>query len=342
MSEKFPEPNSLDSLEGVPRQDIPLEFEEGESEDIPIHGEGAKEAGKPLSPEEATSVIVRDFPQFKDAEVTLLGQGQNAVTFEVNGEYIFRFPFRLTASVESQADVQARILQSLEGKIDVEIPRIEYQGEDPVYSGYRKIEGEVFNKDSLAHLQEAEKIQVGKDMAHFLHQMHTVSLADAETAGYTRKPFMTEVKRKETAEFIHSEFSDEKTRAFLLQMLKQSEEFEATPQKEVALHGDLDLGNMFLDPKTKRLKGVIDFGDAIGDIHRDFFYAPIRDKVMGKAMVEEYERLSGETLSREALQAYIVSRELRFLMRYHKKGDAGLTEEWRKKLVSRAEGTLAF
>ncbi|MDO8564395.1 MAG: GNAT family N-acetyltransferase [bacterium] len=39
MMEKFPQENSLNSMEGVPRQDIPLDFVEGESESVPIKKE---------------------------------------------------------------------------------------------------------------------------------------------------------------------------------------------------------------------------------------------------------------------------------------------------------------
>ncbi|MDP3996186.1 MAG: hypothetical protein Q8P86_00640 [bacterium] len=37
MTEKIPQPNSLDSMEGLPRQDISLDFKEGNSEVVPIH-----------------------------------------------------------------------------------------------------------------------------------------------------------------------------------------------------------------------------------------------------------------------------------------------------------------
>ncbi len=334
MSEKFPELSSLDSMEGVPT--IPVV--EG-----PVSPErrSSPEELRMITTEEAATIIARDYPEFQNAEVSVVGQGQNAVTFEVNKEYIFRFPFRLTASVESKAETQTSILKSLEGKIDVEIPRIEFQGDNPVYSGYRKIEGTVFNKELLTTLTGAEKIQIGKDMAHFLHQMHAMPLSDAEKAGYTRKPFMTEAKRKETEEFVRREFGGEE-QDYLLRMLKRFEELEANPEKEVALHGDLDLGNMFLTEDTKRLKGVIDFGEAMGNVYRDFFYAPIRDKIVGDAMIGEYERLSGEQLSREAIEGYAVSREIRFLMRYHGRNDVPLTKEWREKLERRTKEGLAF
>jgi len=335
-------------MEGVPRQDIPVSFSDEQETEVSItEGEidtqatVERETVKPISKEEATAVIARDYPEFQHAEVSVVGQGQNAVTFKVNKEYIFRFPFRLVASVESKAETQTSILKSLEGKVDVEIPRIEFQGDNPVYSGYRKIEGAVLNKELLATLTDTEKIEIGKDMADFLHQMHTIPLGDAEKAGYTRKPFMAEAKRRETEEFVRREFAEDE-QDYLLRMLKHSEELEANPEKEVVLHGDLDLGNMFLRPDTKKLKGVIDFGEAVGNVYRDFFYAPIRDKTMGDAMIVEYERLSGEPLSREAIEAYTVSREIRFLMRYHGKKDAPLANEWREKLLRRAKEGLAF
>src|SRR3989338_7329806 len=134
---------------------------------------GKEKVSKAISVEEAYSIIAEDFPEFKDAQVKLLGQGQNAVTFEVDEEYLFRFPFRLTASVEvGDLDTQRRILQSLEGKLDVEIPRIEYKGKEQHYIGYRKIKGEVLTREVLETLTDEEKDWVGKDLAHFVNQMY--------------------------------------------------------------------------------------------------------------------------------------------------------------------------
>ena len=297
---------------------------------------GKEKVSKVISAEEASSIIAEDFPEFKDAQIKLLGQGQNAVTFEVDEEYLFRFPFRLTASVEvGDLDTQRRILQSLEGKLDVEIPRIEYKGKEQHYIGYRKIKGEVLTREVLETLTDEEKDWVGKDLAHFVNQMYkALPIEAAEEAGFTRRPFIKEESRKETEEFVGIEFEGV-ARDFFLRALQQSKELESAPHKEVPLHGDLDLGNMVLDPKTKRLKGVIDFGHAIGDVHRDFFYSRIRDPIMGKAMTEEYERTSGEALSRDTLQIYEVVRELRFLLRYYKNGNKKLFDEWRNKLMGR-------
>ena len=77
-------------------------------------------------------------------------------------------------------------------------------------------------------------------------------------------------------------------------------------------------------------------------MYRDFFYAPIRDKTIGDAMIGEYERLSAVKLPREAIEAYVVSREIRFLMRYQGRNDFSLTKEWREKLLRRAKEGLAF
>ena len=327
------------SLEGPAQRRISeLESELGIAED-PSKQEKVSEV---LSPEEAVSIIAKDFPEFEGAEVKLLGKGQNAITFEVNGEYLFRFSFRLAASVEvNDLDTQTRILENLGGKLGVEIPRIEYKGKEHHYIGYRKIQGEVLTRNVLEALTDTEKEQVGRDLAQFADKMHNaLSMRGAEEAGYARRPFIKEESRRETDEFVGREFEGS-ARAFFLKMLLQTREMETAPHKEVPLHGDLDLGNLILDPKTKRLKGVIDFGNAIGDVHRDFFYSRIRDPIMGKAMTEEYEKLSGEKLSRETLQAYEIVRDLRFLIRYHKNGDKKSFDEWRNKLMARAPSGVA-
>lgn len=43
MSEKIPEPSSLDSMEGLPRQDIPLDFIEDDLESVPVRIESREQ-----------------------------------------------------------------------------------------------------------------------------------------------------------------------------------------------------------------------------------------------------------------------------------------------------------
>lgn len=372
MSEKFPEQNSLDSMEGLPRQDIPVVSTEEKSIEVPIEqkkkkegvaqeqtkedalakvraelgverggmqaketveAEGAKipETMKFPSPEEALSIIAKDFPEFEGTKIALLGQGMGAITFEVNGEYLFRFPSLQTAKKEFPI--------GLEGKTKAEIPRIEYRGKERNYIGYRKIAGDVLTRKVLEALTDSEKEQLGKDMALFAYQMHTgLSPEEAEKQGFARRP-MDEESRKEIENFVKKEFEGD-LQAYFIKALSHSAELESAPHKEVALHGDLNLGNELLDPATKRLKGVIDFGNAIGDVHKEFAIMRLQDPLVAEAMTKEYERLSGEALSRETIQTYGVARELKFLLGRQKRGeqDKETTKYRRNQLIARVSG----
>jgi hypothetical protein len=55
--------------------------------------------GKPWSPEQTVSkslaekLITKDFPELHSVHAKLLGKGFDNTVFEVNGRYIFRFPW---------------------------------------------------------------------------------------------------------------------------------------------------------------------------------------------------------------------------------------------------------
>ncbi len=64
-----------------------------------------------MTPSHVTKIIEQTFPQLAPAYVRALGEGCDSVAFEVNGQWVFRFPKR--ADVEEQLFVEHRLLPAL-------------------------------------------------------------------------------------------------------------------------------------------------------------------------------------------------------------------------------------
>jgi hypothetical protein len=68
--------------------------------------------------EEVKDLLQKELPQLNIQNITLLDNGWENAVFDVNGEYIFRFP----KTQETQFDIELKLLNILRGKTTIPIP----------------------------------------------------------------------------------------------------------------------------------------------------------------------------------------------------------------------------
>lgn len=216
---------------------------------------------------------------FKVKKAEFFGKGQYCFVFLINDEYIFKFPRYF--DVNKALQKETRILQALQGKTSLPIPKIKYVGvtEGMQYLGYEIIRGEFLNISIFNALSEIEKDNVITQLTEFFNEMHSVKMEKfpqglievKEFKNPTKEFFLGNYNAKLAKLFDKAE--DEFIRNSFESYLANEDNFNFEP---ILTHGDLHFENLIYDNISKRIIGVIDFGDAcFADNVYDFRYADL-------------------------------------------------------------------
>ena len=72
------------------------------------------------------------------------------------------------------------VLRYLEGKLPLEIPRIEFYDADVNICGYKEIKGTILTPEMYSSMNNEEQKQLAKDIANFLIQLHALPLPEID------------------------------------------------------------------------------------------------------------------------------------------------------------------
>jgi aminoglycoside 2''-phosphotransferase len=218
--------------------------------------------------------LIEEFlPQLHIRTIEPILQGWDSTVFEVNGEYIFRFPKR--PDVEAQLEKEILLLPELAKTLPVRVPHFEFisrrdENCSASFVGYRKIEGV-----PLTNIGD-KSARLIRPLAEFLTELHRFPV---ERAVRLRVPDHTPAQwRAQFADFyawVQKHVFPLLTTTQRAQAATLWENF-INPDADLAfqpvlIHADLDTDHIFCDPERGTLTGVIDWGDAaIGDPALDF------------------------------------------------------------------------
>lgn len=238
--------------------------------------------------------IIEKEADIKVHSITLLDNGWDNVAFDINNEYIFRFP----KGHGTNFDVELKLLQILKGKTTIPIPNPEFIGGDVAYMGYKKLLGRDLTPELYGVMTDEQKDKLAADYAQFAFEIHNaLSLEQAKKLGVKIEDSFKHVPTIE-AILTQEKFSNFNILTFAKETL--DEYTKTVDEKELLsfIYGDLHTENIAFDPVTKQLNGIFDFGDAcIADIH--FEFAPIYkfSTELLESTVAKYETLTNMKLS---------------------------------------------
>lgn len=221
-----------------------------------------------MNPANATTAI-REVVPFEVGEVRPILGGWGYWTFEVDGEWIFRFP--RTDQVAPAAESEQRLLPALAAEVDFEVPIPRWSG---VYGGrrffgYRKLQGRPLRASDV----EQNPTVVGR-LAAILNQIHSFDVDEARRLLGVEGSVLEWQHRyqnlRTVADLQVVELLDQRTASRLetgfSNLLDGSLMFTPT-----LIHGDLGTDHILVDERTSRPVGTIDFEDAdVGDAAIDF------------------------------------------------------------------------
>jgi aminoglycoside phosphotransferase (APT) family kinase protein len=220
-----------------------------------------------VSAELARSLIEEQFPSLVPATVEPLGVGWDNKAFQVNEEYVFRFPRRQV--VVALIEAEARVMPGIASRLPLRVPVVTFHGQRSSafawpFIGHRMIPGQTACR---AALSEAERIAAAEPLGRFLAALHSLPIGEATRLGAGPDPIakLDLGKRLPKAHELVARLAavglidDAGTLRELLDAVPTS----YVPRADTLVHSDLYVRHLLVD-EDRLLVGIIDWGD----VHR--------------------------------------------------------------------------
>jgi aminoglycoside 2''-phosphotransferase len=228
-----------------------------------------------LDAAQVTSILQSQFSDLAPARVVFLGEGCDSFAFEVNDDWVFRFPKR--DDVARQLAIESRVLPVLAARSPLRLPVFSFHGRPSdafpfPFAGYRKIPG------VPAILIEERTMPVTRwapATGRFLSWLHRFPVRDGEALGVPRRDVgaLIEDVRTDALDDL-----DRVAEAMASAPLRQWREFFTAGCREptatstpVLVHGDLAREHVLWDAVRQEVTGIIDWSEmAVCDRSVDF------------------------------------------------------------------------
>jgi aminoglycoside phosphotransferase (APT) family kinase protein len=222
-----------------------------------------------VSPELASAMIARQFPELVPVAVAPLGAGWDNTAYLVNGTWVFRFPRRAIA-VELLR-TEAALLPALAPRLPLPIPQPGYLGEPDErypwpFAGYRMLPGDTACR---ARLDEPRRAAAAEPLARFLRALHDVptDFAVRHGAGPDQLARLNVARRRPQLLERLQELKDKGLVADVgpWAQIAQDAPADWLPGGTTPVHGDFYFRHLLIDGSGAPC-GVIDWGDIhLGD-----------------------------------------------------------------------------
>jgi len=221
-----------------------------------------------LTAESAKDLITAAFPRFHGMQVEFLDEGWDFQVFEVDAEWLLRFPKREECA--AKLSMECRLLPDLADWVSLPIPRYEYSAElheclDQPFAGYKKLPGIAGDVSKSVDLHK-----VARQLGLFLTRLHAYPVDKAREAGVPERSDLVAHWRNKSCEQLNGivDLNVDPTN------LRRYLENDVPTPFEGALslvHNDLWAEHILVDPRSGSVSGIIDWGDAaISDPAVDF------------------------------------------------------------------------
>ena len=223
--------------------------------------------------DEYRALIARDFPDITVTSIKYLGSGWDNAAILVNENIVFRFPRQLFENPEQlntkDIEKEVKILKFLAGKLSFATPNPDYVAPNSRYFGYKLLQGRLWDQvgetEQLNDAYLQDWVRVGSELSK------VVTEDDVKNLGLTR--YHTGKNEELVKQYIASENADERVKSLAQNAMQTVLTKLQNNNNWLFVHEDLQMSNCFVDPTTKKITGVIDFGKAeIAPIESEFYF----------------------------------------------------------------------
>lgn len=195
--------------------------------------------------------IKAERPDLKDATFYSPSYGRSSHTLFV-GDEVFKGP---TSSGDmSDFRKECRVMTSMKGQ-DLQAPELTTMGLKAPFYGMKRVQGVVLS-EMIGQMNEPEKNTLARDIAKFAVAFGKVFEKDAPENSYLQRNSVKAVQAMD-ADMLRQIFGNDHEWC-----KKEVTDFVARIEgcKLMMMHTDLHAENILIDPVTKRMTAIIDFG----------------------------------------------------------------------------------
>ena len=247
-----------------------------------------------VNDQEAIELIKKSNPDLIIKNINFIRSGFHSLAILINNNYIFRFP--LKRDFFSEYIKEEKLLRSIYDEISTQIPLLTlYKINEEIFTRHLFIKGEQYNI-IINNLNNYNKKRIAKDIAKFMSELHSIQINNIETLQFS----LNEYNILEYKSILYNYLqNDENIKKFNDIINEFNIESNRIGDKDIVLcHNDLNENNILINKNTKRLSGIIDFGNAV---KRNFNveFSPLLkydfDLVLN--IVDEYQKLTGRKVN---------------------------------------------
>jgi aminoglycoside phosphotransferase (APT) family kinase protein len=229
-----------------------------------------------LDSKQVAQIIRAQFPGVSPDNVSYLGQGCDSLAFDVDNQWVFRFPKR--ADVEQQLLLEIRVLPVLAKQSPVPLPEYCFRGQPSAafprhFGGYAKLPGvRAIGVDPATIPLD----RWARPLAQFLSWLHTFPVREAARLGVGHQEvasLIEEVRADALDDFelLNQVAPDAPLEEWCLYLTEGLQTPARSLSMPVLVHRDLAAEHVLCDPTKQTLTGIIDWSDiAVSDRSIDF------------------------------------------------------------------------
>lgn len=228
-------------------------------------------------------------PDLKIEKYEVITSGFHSVAVIVNDEFVFRFP--LDKEISCEYIGERDILEKIKSYISLPIPSLYiYEEKDILFSKHKIINGLQYTKLNIEQKEKA-KINISKDIALFLSQLHSINVDDFPVKQIRTIDYKIEDHLELLVDFLKDDKRIKSLKDAIL-FVKKYNDFKEN--ENVLCHNDLTEFNVLINTEKNNIAGIIDFGNSS---RRNFSvdFASLFDFYFIKDIADEYQKLTGRT-----------------------------------------------
>jgi aminoglycoside 2''-phosphotransferase len=224
-------------------------------------------------------LVTETFPQLNINKFELMGNGKAAIICLANDEIVFKIPLQKDGEIARWQKNEAEVLNFLEGKLDIEIPKLLYAATAKnglFIIGETLLSGTTLTYELCDTYSSETKNNLLRQLGKIVRNLHDAGGSDSswldEGHQDTIDDYMNEFYMRLSGE-TRSVFTNSEIKK-LEEIAERYKKISAThPVKPVLCHHDLHFFNLMFDTESKQITGLLDFGCAgYAEPARDWHY----------------------------------------------------------------------
>lgn len=241
--------------------------------------------------DQVKEAIEQLYPDFIIHTLEISGEGNDCIAYEINGNFIFKFPKHSRASINLLNEVT--VLKTIHNELSLPIPEVVFTGIPSErckmsFAGFTKINGVPLTPLLLKNLPEQYQEQAAKDLARFLNDLHSINIAGFKSNLELNFREKIHEDHKKIKWLLSKELTGhhlKKVDDFYRDILDNEIYFRYHP---CLIHNDFSSDHILFDTEKNTICGIIDFGDAaISDPDNDFISLMEDDEEYGMEFVSK-------------------------------------------------------